>query len=147
MTANHIAEDRTTSPDDPASWAAIDSKKWREAFNYPDAFSFCGFECAANTSAILEEVTSAFAMLSFDFDEMAVPIRGDIGARYVNTRQSAVGTVALAPPMGSPFASIGVRQDVDAEYKDLLPSMNVVFEFMPDLLMRFSAAVVTTGSP
>jgi iron complex outermembrane receptor protein len=125
----------------PASWVKMDSKKWREAFNFPDAFNFCGVECGANKSQMLEEVTSAFAMVAWNA-EWGIPIRGDVGVRYVNTRQSAMGHIPIAAPMGAPFPNVGFRQDVDQEYDDLLPSLNVVFEFMPDLLMRFSAAKV-----
>ena len=125
----------------PDSWVAMDPDKWAEAFGYPDNFNFCGIECGANQSGIVEEVTSAFAMLSWNAD-WGIPVRGDLGARYVNTRQSAFGYIPIAAPMGAPFPNVGFRQDVDQEYKDLLPSLNVVFEFMPDLLMRFSAAKV-----
>ena len=34
----------------PASWVKVDSKKWRETFNYPDAFNFCNIECGAGRS-------------------------------------------------------------------------------------------------
>jgi TonB-dependent receptor len=125
----------------PGSWVAMDPKKWAEAFNYPDAFNFCGIECGANRSQMLEEITSAFAMLAFN-TEWGIPVRGDVGVRYVNTRQSAVGYIPIAAPMGAPFPNVGFRQDVDQEYHDFLPSLNMVFEFMPDLLMRFSAAKV-----
>lgn len=80
-------------------------------------------------------------MLSFD-NEWGIRIRGDAGLRYVNTRQSAMGHIPIAAPTGAPFPNVGFRQDVDQEYDDLLPSLNMVFEFMPDLLMRFSAAKV-----
>ena len=125
----------------PASWVAMDPKKWAEAFNYPDAFNFCGIECGANRSQMLEEITSAYAMLAFN-TEWGIPVRGDVGVRYVNTRQSAVGYIPIAAPMGAPFPNVGFRQDVDNEYHNVLPSLNMVFEFMPDLLMRFSAAKV-----
>jgi TonB-dependent receptor len=125
----------------PASWVAMDPEKWAETFNYPDAFNFCGVECGANRSQMLEEITSAFAMLSFD-TEWGIPVRGDVGLRYVNTRQSAMGHIPIAAPMGAPFPNVGFRQDVDNEYRDWLPSLNMVFELRPDLLMRFSAAKV-----
>jgi iron complex outermembrane receptor protein len=125
----------------PASWVAMDPKKWADTFHFPDQFNFCGVECGANRSQMLEEITSAFAQVSFN-TEWGIPVRGDIGVRYVNTRQSAMGHIPIAAPMGAPFPNVGFRQDVDQEYDDLLPSLNVVFEFMPDLLMRFSAAKV-----
>jgi iron complex outermembrane receptor protein len=125
----------------PASWVAMDPDKWAATFNYPAAFNFCGIECGANRSGVVEEVTSAFAMLSWNA-EWGIPVRGDFGVRYVNTRQSAFGYIPIAAPMGAPFPNVGFRQDVDNEYKDVLPSLNVVFELQPDLLMRFSAAKV-----
>ncbi|MEO8061839.1 MAG: TonB-dependent receptor [Pseudomonadota bacterium] len=125
----------------PSSFVAMDPKKWAEAFGYPDAFNFCGIECGANRSGIVEEITSAFAMLSWNA-EWGIPVRGDVGVRYVNTRQSAFGHIPIAAPMGAPFPNVGFRQDVDQDYRDFLPSLNMVFEFMPDLLMRFSAAKV-----
>jgi iron complex outermembrane recepter protein len=125
----------------PASWAVIDSKKWRETFNFPDAFNFCNIECGAGRSQMLEEVTSGFVQLGFNA-EWGIPIRGDVGVRYVNTRQSAVGYIPIAAPMGAPFPNVGFRQDVQKEYTDTLPSMNLVFEVMPDLLVRLSAAKV-----
>jgi TonB-dependent receptor len=125
----------------PASWVAMDPNKWAKAFNYPDAFNFCGIECGANRSQMLEEITSAFGMMSWNMD-WGIPVRGDVGVRYVNTRQSAVGYIPIAAPMGAPFPNVGFRQDVDQEYRDLLPSLNMVFELSPDLLLRFSAAKV-----
>ncbi len=125
----------------PASWAAMDPDKWAAAFNYPDAFNFCGIECGANRAGIIEEVTSAFAMLSWNA-EWGIPVRGDLGVRYAHTRQSAFGYIPIAAPMGAPFPNVGFRQDVDKDYHDFLPSLNVVAEFTPDLLLRFSAAKV-----
>ena len=68
-------------------------------------------------------------MLSFNSgDKWSIPIRGDIGVRYVFTRQSAVGHIPLAQPMGVQPAQVGSRRDVDQDYDDWLPSLNVVFE-------------------
>jgi TonB-dependent receptor len=125
----------------PASWVAMDPDKWAAAFNYPEAFNFCGIECGANRSGVVEEVTSAFAMLSWNA-EWGIPVRGDLGVRYAHTRQSAFGYIPIAAPMGAPFPNVGFRQDVDKTYKDFLPSLNLVAEFTPDLLLRFSAAKV-----
>ena len=125
----------------PASWVAMDPDKWAAAFNYPAAFNFCGIECGANRSGVVEEVASAFAMLSWNA-EWGIPVRGDLGVRYAHTRQSAFGYIPIAAPMGAPFPNVGFRQDVEKTYHDFLPSLNVVAEFTPDLLLRFSAAKV-----
>ena len=127
----------------PASWTAIDSRAWRDTFNFPDFVTFCNIECGANRNQLLEEVSSGYGMLSFDSgDAWSIPVRGDLGVRYVYTRQSAVGYIPIAQPMGSQPAAIGSRRDVDQNYDDWLPSLNVVFELNPDLQLRFSAAKV-----
>lgn len=126
----------------PASWVAVDSKKWRDVFNFSD-MDFCGIECGAGQSQILEKVTSGYLMLSFESGgDWRIPIRGDIGVRYVKTDQNAVGYIPINAPAGAPFPTVGQRNQVDREYSDTLPSLNVVFELTPDLLARFSAAKV-----
>ncbi|HTU67637.1 MAG TPA: TonB-dependent receptor [Steroidobacteraceae bacterium] len=125
----------------PDSWVAMDPDKWAAAFNFPDTFNFCGIECGANRSGVVEEITSAFVMGSWNV-EWGIPIRGDLGVRYAHTRQSAFGYIPIAAPMGAAFPNVGFRQDVDQDYNDWLPSLNAVFEFQPDLLLRFSAAKV-----
>lgn len=126
----------------PASWVAIDSRKWRDAFNFA-GMDFCGTECGANQSQVLEKVSSGFFQFSFDSgSEWRFPVRGDIGVRYVNTDQTAVGyvPVKVSPPI--PYENVGQRKQVDREYSDTLPSLNVVVDLTPDLLARFSAAKV-----
>lgn len=126
----------------PASWVAVDSKKWREVFNFAD-MDFCGVECGANQSQILEKVASGYLMLSFDSgSRWRIPIRGDVGVRYVQTKQTAVGYIPIAAAADAPFPTVGQRNQVDRDYSDTLPSLNVVFELTPDLLARLSASKV-----
>ncbi|MBC8027383.1 MAG: TonB-dependent receptor [Steroidobacteraceae bacterium] len=126
----------------PASWVAIDSKKWRELFGFADR-DFCGIECAAPQSQIIEEIKTGFLMASFDSgDRWGIPVRGDIGVRYVKTQQFAVGHIPVATGQPAPFNNRGARNEVTRSYTDTLPSLNVVVEFTPDLLMRFGASKV-----
>ncbi len=126
----------------PASWLAVDSKKWRDVFDFQD-YPTCRTECGANQSQIDEKVKSGYAMFSFNSgDAWGLPIRGDLGVRYVETNQHAVGYIPVTAPMGAPYPNVGRRNEVDRSYSDVLPSLNVVAEFTPDLLMRFSAAKV-----
>ena len=126
----------------PASWVAVDSKKWRQAFNFAD-YPFCEIQCGANKNQILEEVKSAYLMLKFDSgDEWTVPVRGDIGVRYVKTDQHAMGYIPVTAPVGAPFPTTGQRNDVDRSYDDTLPSLNVVFDLTDNFLARLSASKV-----
>jgi iron complex outermembrane receptor protein len=127
----------------PASWVAIDPDKWRQTFNFPNGFDFCtDASCGVGTSQIRERIKSGYLMVNFDTSELLpFTVRGDAGVRYVNTNMRAVGyiTRALATSPTGVTASANV---VDREYEDWLPSMNVVAELAPNLLLRGSAARV-----
>lgn len=126
----------------PASWVAVDSAKWRDVFDF-DSFQYCGTECGAGSSRVHEVTRSAYLMAEFNTDRFfAVPIRGDVGVRYFKTDQTASGIIPVAAPAGSTYPNVGKLNVVEREYDDLLPSANVVVEFQPDLLARFSAAKV-----
>ena len=74
--------------------------------------------------------------MQIDFDEVIgdLPIRGNVGARYVQTEQESTG-----------FAVVNnqtVLLSVNREYDDVLPSLNLVAEVTPDFLVRLGAAKV-----
>jgi TonB-dependent receptor len=126
----------------PASWVAIDANKWRQVFGF-DSFQYCGIECGAAQSQIRERVQSGFLMVNFNAsDLLPIPVRGDIGVRYVHTDQLAVGYIPVTAPAGSLYQNVGKRNEVERTYEDWLPSLNMVLEFTPDLLGRLSASKV-----
>ncbi|ESQ93487.1 TonB-denpendent receptor [Asticcacaulis sp. AC460] len=125
----------------PSSWVAIDSAKWRDTFHF-DNFKYCGVECGAGNSQILETTQSAYLMAEFDTDRFPIPIRGDVGVRYYATDQVAVGHIPVAAPPGWMYSQVGKRNEVHRSYDDWMPSANIVFEINPNLLARVSAAKV-----
>ena len=126
----------------PASWAAIDLKKWDEVFDI-DSIPTCGQSCGAAQSKIFEDVTSGYVMFTFDSgDDWRIPIRGDFGVRYVMTDQWAEGNVAISAPGSSPFTAFGLLGNVERDYTDTLPSFNVVFDLTDNLLARLSGSKV-----
>ncbi|QAY75400.1 TonB-dependent receptor [Sphingosinicella sp. BN140058] len=127
----------------PASWASVDADKWRETFGFPDSFDFCTTaDCGSGTSQIRERVKSAYVMVNFDTrDFLPIPVRGDLGVRYVHTDQRSVGYLSRALAT-SPTGVTAVANEVNRSYEDWLPSMNLVFEFTPSLLGRLSFADV-----
>jgi len=126
----------------PASWAAIDLKKWDKVFDI-DSIGVCDVVCGAAQAKLFEDVKGAYAMFSFDSgDDWKIPVRGDIGVRYVHTDQFAAGVIPTTAPATSIYTSFGKYGEVNSDYSDTLPSMNVVFELTPDLLARLSASKV-----
>jgi TonB-dependent receptor len=126
----------------PASWTVVDAGKWGEVFGF-DSFDYCRVECGASENQIVEEVQSGYLMLTFGADDwLPIPVRGDVGVRYVHTDQTAVGHIPVNAPAGYPYDRIGQRNEVDRSYEDWLPSANIVFELTPDLLARVSGSKV-----
>jgi TonB-dependent receptor len=126
----------------PDSWVAIDPWKWADLTNFA-AREYCGVECGAGSSGVRETIRSGYGMVTFDVpDLLPIPVRGDIGARYVNTDMTTFGHVPVTVTGRLPYATVGVRTQVQRAYNDFLPSANVVLEFTPTLLGRLSAAQV-----
>ncbi|MEC3909347.1 TonB-dependent receptor [Sphingobium sp. CR2-8] len=81
---------------------------------------------------VTEKDLGAWGMAQFNLADAGVPIRGDIGLRYVKTDQFSTG-----------YRSQGSRVDLvtaDRTYKRWLPSINLVGNITDDLQVRFAAA-------
>lgn len=128
----------------PASWAAIDADRWATTFGL-DQVRYCGVECGGGDTRVKEEVKSAYVMGTFDFSErIGLGLRGDIGVRYVRTDMRSSGIITVPPPAGttSPTNLVGQYARAAKGYDDWLPSANLVFEPVENLLLRLSAAKV-----
>ncbi|MFY2764003.1 TonB-dependent receptor [Arenimonas sp. MALMAid1274] len=89
---------------------------------------------AANNRQVNEEDLGFYLQGEFSLDLGAVPVNGNVGVRYVGTDVTSDG-----------FSFVGgtaVPTRVTHDYTDTLPSLNLVAELTPDLLLRFSAAKV-----
>jgi TonB-dependent receptor len=87
-----------------------------------------------NNRSVEEKDKSAFVQLDFGADVFDLPLRGNIGVRYVETNQVSNGYTYVS---GAPLSIA-----TDRTYDDTLPSMNLVLEMRKDLLLRFGAAKV-----
>ncbi|MBP6626618.1 MAG: TonB-dependent receptor [Arenimonas sp.] len=87
-----------------------------------------------NNRDVEEEDFGVYIQGDFRTQIGPVPVTGNIGVRYVDTDQTSTG---FAVTSGVP-----VQTTVSRSYSDTLPSLNLVFDFNPDLLMRFGAAKV-----
>lgn len=83
----------------------------------------------ANRSA-REKSLSAYIQADFNTEIGDMPLRGNIGVRQVKTKLSSTGYV------GTTLAN------VEREYDNTLPAMNLTLEPVDNILMRFGAAKV-----
>jgi TonB-dependent receptor len=85
-----------------------------------------------NNRGVREEDKGWFVQGDFKTEVFGMPLRGNLGVRYVKTEQSSKGYTFLS---GSPVAVT-----VDRDYDDTLPSLNLVLEPRENFLIRFGAA-------
>jgi TonB-dependent receptor len=87
---------------------------------------------AGNIRNVEEEDVGVWTQLDFDLTMGNMPVRGNVGVRYVETTTTSTGQVD------------GTDVTVERTYDDTLPSMNLVFELQEDVLLRVAAARVMT---
>jgi iron complex outermembrane recepter protein len=89
-----------------------------------------------NNYSVTEEDTGAYVQFEFSADLGNVPVRGNLGVRYVETSQETTGWAR--DPSGTRLLVI------ENEYDNTLPSLNLVADITDDFLIRFGAAKAMT---
>jgi TonB-dependent receptor len=79
-----------------------------------------------------EKDFGAWGMAKFNLEDAGIPVRGDIGVRYVKTDQFSTGYAS----QGSAINLVSA----DRTYKRWLPSLNLVGNITDNLQVRFAAA-------
>lgn len=87
-----------------------------------------------NTFIVDQKIRSAYVRGDFKFDLGGVPVSGNAGVRYAETKQLASGTL-ISGSTPVPVAYL-------KEYKNWLPSLNIKAELRDDLIARFAASRV-----
>lgn len=86
-----------------------------------------------------ETSTGIWIQGDFDFDLGTMPVRGNLGVRYVETEVTGAGFTTLAGTGTVPLT-------VEHSYDDVLPAFNLSIEPIDDFLIRFAYAD-TIGRP
>jgi TonB-dependent receptor len=89
-----------------------------------------------NNRTVVEENSGVYAQFDFSVPIGDLTLRGNVGARYVETQQDSIGYQLAA---GGP-----VLVEVSRDYDDVLPSMNLVLDVTDDLLVRLGYSQVIT---
>jgi iron complex outermembrane recepter protein len=85
-------------------------------------------------NSINERDLSGFFQLDYKLDLFGRPLRGDVGVRVARTRVIGRGNV------GATDGVLGLPVTANNQYTDWLPSLNAVYEVVPDFLVRFAAS-------
>lgn len=119
----------------------------------PD-FSLVDFNSPTNINTQDEETQAVYARMDFGFEDLPMPIRGNIGVRYVETDNVATGQLTY-PTFSLPTGEVdGEGNDITEQpfyqpdevysgknsYSNLLPSLNLQMEATDELIFRFSAS-------
>lgn len=124
----------------PTSWLIPNLNAFVDTFDiYSNTGTFAlgdinNAAARGNNRNVEEEDQGVYLQADFSMD-WGIPIRGDIGVRYVETKQTSQGYIPTTTPQ---------LITVVNEYDDTLPSLNLVAELSDDVLLRFGAAKVMT---
>ncbi len=120
------------------NWAAPDVGRAASLWDlYNRAVFPMGIEPAlGNNFSVTEADRGAYVQADWNTEIGGMGFRGNIGVRYVETDQDTLGYTNSG--------TSAVQESSSRSYSDTLPSLNVVFEPISDVLIRFGAAKVMT---
>ena len=144
----------------PTSWLAPDLDKLEAKLGYNcNCVNANGdFRLSVNNQLgamrdITEKDTAFYLQGDFDYDIFNIPVRGNVGVRYVKTEQEATGhystgnTTQTVTTLGGAFTQrvpVDASQTVSRQYHNTLPSLNISAQPMDNFYVRFAAAKVMT---
>jgi TonB-dependent receptor len=144
----------------PTSWLAPDLGKLEDKLGYNcNCVNANGdFRLSVNNQlgamrSITEKDTALYLQGDFDYDIFNIPVRGNIGVRYVKTEQEATGhystgnSTQTVTTLGGTYTErvpIDAQQTVSRQYHNTLPSLNVSAQPLDNFFVRFAAAKVMT---
>jgi len=109
------------------SWISAD---WAAAVDLIGLLDIPPVQRVQDTRGVTEKDLGGYLEFAFNFDAGGMPVRGDFGVRYVQTKTSSTGFIGED------------EVTIDRKYDDWLPSFNVVLEPADDFLIRAGFARV-----
>jgi iron complex outermembrane receptor protein len=144
----------------PTSWLAPDLSKLKARLGYDcncinanGDFRLSVLNQLGALRQIEEKDVSFYIQGDFDYDIANIPVRGNVGVRYVKTDQSALGhynTGSVTTPVTTPFGTISETVPTDGvqttsrQYAKTLPSLNISAQPVDNFYVRFAAAKAMT---
>lgn len=99
---------------------------------------------AAGLNQQHEHTFAMYGQLRFAFDELPMPVDGNVGVRVVQTESKATGYTLFTPPQPEPgvpvIAPLSAKQEFKNDYTNVLPSLNLKMKASDELQFRFAAS-------
>lgn len=111
----------------PNSWIVIDLDGAEQTLNLAQFNAQRTTTLTDSNRDVREEVAAAYLQADFETSLLGQRLRGNLGVRVAQTKLAATGVVS-----GSPVT-------FDQDYTDTLPSLNLVWEPLDSLVVRFAA--------
>jgi iron complex outermembrane recepter protein len=120
----------------PRTWAVPSLSAATSLFNLydPATFQLSITPALASNFRVSEKDTSAFTEMEWTTEALTIPLRGNLGVRWVHTDQVATGYATINGALS--------YLPVEHTYNDVLPALNVVAEVTKDFQIRASASKV-----
>lgn len=93
---------------------------------------------------VQENNLGGYVEVEFDTEIAGLPVRGNLGSRLVQTKQSSLGYGILTTTVSGTTVQTITPSTYTRTYTDVLPAINLVAEPIEDLLFRLSAAKVVS---
>nr|WP_243846278.1 TonB-dependent receptor [Rhizomicrobium palustre] len=119
----------------PTSWLVADFGKAQDLWNYQNLLSVGPGPDLGNNRSLRENDYGGWFQAAWTTELYGMPLRGDVGGRYVNTQVRAVA-YGLTP------TGTFVPTESSTGYHDFLPSFNAVLEPSEEFLVRLNMAQV-----
>ncbi len=90
-----------------------------------------------------EEVATLYAKLNIDSELFGKPLRGNLGVQFVDSRTTSTGyaiTGASNNPGNAGYNNTPVLRTVDNHYTDVLPALNLSYDFISNFKVRLGIA-------
>ena len=109
-----------------------------------------------NDNTLTEETDAYYLMVNLDFEWGNVPVRGNVGVRYIDSDVKTAGLINVGNGNGESIVDdFGVVDPNNAwafdkfgpEYDHTLPALNLAFEITDNDIIRFAAASVMSRPP
>jgi iron complex outermembrane recepter protein len=120
------------------SWFAVDFSKVNDAIGLWDQSAFPVYRSASlsSTGAVREDDFGGWVQADWDTAVYGMPLRGNVGVRYVLTQERTSGYTTLNSAI--------TQLNGHLVYHDFLPTMNVTLEPVDDFMVRLNAGYSLT---